>query len=152
LGEFGLDPGVAAAADLSVVEVRLGRVDGDDGDAVLAENRIPGAEELLEMDVADVSRVVVPGHDNECLATETIQVALGLRVLLLEPERRQVARADHDVRVERVDVRDRPLHQIRDEIGAAAVEIGQMRDRERLHARSLEKRPGGYPTSLVPWL
>src|SRR5262249_17759477 len=139
-------------ADLAVVEVGLRRVDGDDGDAVLAKNRIPGPEKLLEMDVADVSRVVVAGHDHECLATQTIQVALRLRVLLLEPERRQVAGADHDVRIERVDVGDRPLHQIRYEMGAAAMEVGKMRDCERLHARSLEKRPGGHPTSLVPWV
>jgi hypothetical protein len=93
---------------------------------------------------------VVSGHDDECLTIEPIEVPLRLRVLLFEAERRQVSRADDDVRVERVDVGDRPLHQIRDEIGAAAMEIGKVRDREGLHARSVEKRPADHPTSLVP--
>src|SRR5207342_3358216 len=47
-GELGLDPRVAAAADLPVVEVGLGRVDGDDRDTFLAENRVAAAEHLLE--------------------------------------------------------------------------------------------------------
>ena len=38
VGELLLDPRVAAAADLAVVEVGLGRVDGDDGDAVRARS------------------------------------------------------------------------------------------------------------------
>ena len=67
-GELLLDPAVAAAADLAVVEVGLGRVDRDDGDAVLAEHRVALAEELLEMDVADVPRVVVPRDHDERLA------------------------------------------------------------------------------------
>ena len=56
------------------------------------------AEQLLEMDVADVARVVVPGDDDERLALEPVEVALGLRVLLLEAEGGQVAGADDDVR------------------------------------------------------
>ena len=39
LGELLLDPAVAAAADLPVVEIGLGRVDGDDRDAVLSAAR-----------------------------------------------------------------------------------------------------------------
>ena len=65
LGEFGLDPAVAAAADLAVVEVGLGRIDRHHGHPALAQHRVPGAEQLLEVDVADVSRVVVPGYDDE---------------------------------------------------------------------------------------
>ena len=57
--ELLLDPAVAAAADLPVVEVGLGRVDRDERDAVLAQHRATVAEELLEVDVADVARVVV---------------------------------------------------------------------------------------------
>ena len=93
-----LDPAVAAAPDLAVVEVGLGRVDGDDADPALAQHRVPAAEELLEVDVADVSRVVVPGDDDERLAGDPVEVALRLRVLLLEAERREVAGADDDVR------------------------------------------------------
>src|SRR5438477_6209683 len=56
-GELLLDPAVTAAADLTVVEVGLGRVDGDDGRPAAPENRVAVAEQLLEMEVADVSRV-----------------------------------------------------------------------------------------------
>ena len=42
--ELGLDPAVAAAADLAVIEVGLGRVDGDDGHPALAQDRVPVAE------------------------------------------------------------------------------------------------------------
>ena len=59
--ELLLDPRVAAAADLAVVEIGLGRVDGDDGDPVLAQDRVAVPEEVLEVDVADVAGVVVPG-------------------------------------------------------------------------------------------
>ena len=98
LDELLLDPAVAAAADLAVVEVGLGRVDGDDGHAVDVQDGVPVAEVLLEMDVADVPRVVVAGHDDERLALEPIEVRLRLGELLLEAERRQVAGADDEVR------------------------------------------------------
>src|SRR5215510_16250974 len=95
-----LDPSVTPAADLPVVEIRLGRVDRDDGHAVEVEHRVARAEELLEMDVADVPRVVVSGHDDQRLALEPVEVRLRLRELLLEAEGRQVAGADDDVRLE----------------------------------------------------
>ena len=69
-GELLLDPAVATASDLTVVEVGLGRVDRDDGDAVLAEHRVALAEELLEVDVADVARVVVARDDDERVAVD----------------------------------------------------------------------------------
>ena len=56
-----LDPAVAAAADRAVVHVGLRRVDRDDRDAVAVEVAAALAEQLLEVDVADVARVVVPG-------------------------------------------------------------------------------------------
>ena len=56
---------VAAAADLAVIEVGLRRVDRDDRDAALAQHRVALAEELLEVDVADVARVVVAGDDDD---------------------------------------------------------------------------------------
>ena len=79
--------------------------------AVLREHRVAVAEQLLEVDVADVARVVVPGDDDERLALDPVEVALRLDVLVLEPEGRQVAGADDDVRIQVVDLADRPLHQ-----------------------------------------
>src|SRR5919204_407983 len=61
--ELLLDPAVPAPPDLTVVEIRLAGIDGDDGDTTLPEDRVAIAEELLEVDVADVPRVVVTRDD-----------------------------------------------------------------------------------------
>ena len=47
-----------------------------------------------------------------------------------EAERREVTRADDDVRLELVDLPDRPLEQARLEVRPAAVQIGELRDPE----------------------
>ena len=154
LGELLLDPAVATAADLAVVEVGLARVDGDDRDAALPEHRVPLAEHLLEVDVADVPRVVVPGHDDDRVAVDAVEVLARGEVLVAEAERRQVARADDDVRLELVDLADRALEQADLEVRPAAVEIGDLRDPEDAvrprHVHSLRGR--GRPTLSVPWL
>ncbi len=156
LRELLLDPAVAAAPDLAVVEVGLGRVDRDDGRRADPQDRVPVAEELLEVDVADVARVVVARDHDHRLALDLVQVAARLLVLVLEAERRQVARADDDVRLQVVDLADRPLEQPRHEVLAAAVQVGQVRDRERRplqrlgHGRSIG-RPGlQLPLRFVP--
>ena len=115
-GELLLDPPVAPAPDLAVVEVRLRRVDGDHRDAALPQHGVPVPEELLEMDVADVPRIVVSRDHDGRLALDAIEVAAGRRVLLLEAERRQIAGADDDVGFQVVDLGNRPFHQIRDEV------------------------------------
>ncbi len=63
--ELLLDPPVSSAADLTVVEVGLGRVDGDDGGAALSEHGAALADQLLEMHVADVAGIVVSRHDHQ---------------------------------------------------------------------------------------
>ena len=138
-----------------MVEVGLGRVDRDDGDAVHVQNGVAVAEELLEVDVADVARVVVSGHDDERLALEAVEVRLGLRELLFEAEGRQIARADDDVRGHVVDLADRALHEARHEMRAAAVEVGDVRDLEDAvggrHGRSVRptQRTRAYPRPLL---
>ena len=129
--ELLLDPRIAAAADLAVVEVGLGRVDGDDGHAPDVQHRAAVAEHLLEVDVADVARVVVARDDHERLALDLVQVGLGLDVLGLEAERGQVAGADDEVRLHVVDLADRPLEQRRDEVRPPAVQVGDVGDPER---------------------
>jgi hypothetical protein len=74
---------------------------------------------------------VVPGDDHHVLADDPLEVALGLRVLLLEPERRQVTRADDDVGLELVDLRDRPLGEVREEVRRAAMEVREVSDPEQ---------------------
>ena len=131
LGELLLDPAVAAAADDAVVEVGLRGVDRDDRHALDAEDAPALAEQLLEVDVADVAGIVVPGNDDDILAVEPVEVALGLGVLLLEAERRQVTGADDDLRLELVDLVDRAFGEIRDEVRRAAVEVGKVSDPEQ---------------------
>src|SRR5262249_20173831 len=128
-GELLLDPGVPPTTDLAVVEVGLARVDGDDGHAVPMENRVALAEQLFEVDVADVARVVVSGDDDDRAARERVEVTLGLRVFLLEPEAGQVTGADDDVRPQVVDLADRTLEQVRNEVRTPAMQVGDVRDR-----------------------
>src|SRR5439155_277582 len=97
------DPGVAPSTDLAVVEVRLCGVDGDDSDPADAHHGVAVAEELLEVDVADVPRVVVARDDDDRLAVDRVDVLLGEGVLLLEPEGRQIARDDDDFRLQVLD-------------------------------------------------
>ena len=135
--ELLLDPAVAPAPDLAVVEVGLGRVHGDHGHAAEPEHRVAVAEHVLEVHVADVARVVVPRDDHDRLALDPVEVRLRHRVLVLEAERGQVARADDDVGAEVVDLADRALEQVRHEVGAPAVDVGDLRDRERAAVSSL---------------
>jgi hypothetical protein len=128
--ELLLDPPVAAAPDLAVVDVRRGRVDGDDRDAVDVEHRAALAEQLLEVDEADVPGVVVARDDDETVALEPVEVLPGLAVLPLEAGGGEVARADHDVGPEVVDLGDRALHELGHEVRVAAVDVRDVRDRE----------------------
>jgi hypothetical protein len=91
LGKLLLDPPVAAAPDLAVVEVRLRRIDGDDRDAVRVHDRVALAELLLEMHVADVPGIVVSGDDDEPVALDAVEVLLRVGILLAEAERGQIA-------------------------------------------------------------
>ena len=74
-----------------MIEVGLRRIDGDDRHAATADDGASLPEQLLEVDVADVPRVVVPGNDHERVAGDPVEVALGGGVLLLETERREIA-------------------------------------------------------------
>ena len=127
-----LDPAVAATSDLPVVQVRLGRVDGDHGHAADVDNRAPVAEQLLEVDVADVPRVVVARDDDHRLALDRVEIALRERVLVLEPVRRQVAGDDDDVGRELVHLGDGALEEIREEELRPAVQVRQLDEREHV--------------------
>ena len=94
------------------------------------------------MDIADVPRVVVAGHDDERVARDPLEVVPRAGELLLEAVRRQVAGADHDVGVEIVDLGDRALHQIGHEMRVAAVDVGQMGERELHGSETLEGEGG----------
>jgi hypothetical protein len=66
---------------------------------------------------------------------------------VLEAERGQVAGADDDVRLEVVDLGDRALEQARDEVLPTAMQVGQVRDRER---RAFDAGSIGRPGRQLP--
>ena len=133
--ELLLDPAVAAAADLAVVEVGLARVDRDDRRRGRREHRVPVAEELLEVDVADVARVVVAGDHDHRLALDPVQVVARERVLVLEAVRGEVAGDHDDVRLELVHLGDRALEVLRQEELLPAVQVRELHDPEHRRRR-----------------
>src|SRR5206468_8882162 len=86
LGEPLRDPAVVLAADLALVDVRLGRVDGDQSYVetveLEAEAVVPGPERLLVQEVADVARVVVAGNEDDVFALDTRELVPRVGVLL----------------------------------------------------------------------
>ena len=95
--ELLIDPAVASAADLAVIQVGLAGVDGDDRDRPFPQDRVPLSEHLLEVHVPDVARVVVSGNDDECVAVDPVEILPGGQILVSEAEGREVARAHDDV-------------------------------------------------------
>ena len=92
-----LDPLVAAAADQPVVEVGLGGVHGEDRHAVQVQLRPPLAEQLLEVDVPDVARVVVARDHDHPLAGDLVEVLPSELVLGPVAVAREVSGHDHHV-------------------------------------------------------
>src|SRR5262249_61890610 len=113
-----------------------------------ATPRAPLAEKPLEVPVPDVACVVIPRDDDERLALEPVEVLLRLHVLGFESEGRQVTGADDQVGLEVVDLCDRTLHQVGNEVGPAAVQVGDVSDRKAIpggHAR--ESKASGAAAS-----
>ena len=92
---------------------------------------LPGAEQILEMDIADVAGVVVARHHQQVLALDLVQVALGQQVFLLEALVGEVAGDDHDVGLELVELDDGAVHEVGHEILRTRVHVGDMGDDER---------------------
>ena len=131
VGELLLDPAVAPAADLPVVEIGLGRVDGDERDAVRAQHGVAVAEQLLEVDVADVARVVVPGdHDRSTRTRSRRGSARASAYSSLKPCEVRSPEMTTTSGCELVRLGDRALEQVRQEELLPAVQIGQLDDRE----------------------
>ena len=125
-----LDHAVAPTADLAVVEVGLARVDRDDRRPTDVEHRVPLAEQVLEVDVADVARVVVPGDHDHRLALDAVEVIAREHVLVLEAVRGEVARDHDDVRLHLVHLGDRALEVLREEELRPAMKVGELHDPE----------------------
>ena len=94
------------------------------------EHRVPLAEQLLEVDVADVARVVVAGDHDHRLALDAVEVLARERVLVLEAVRGEVARDHDDVGLHLVHLGDRALEVLREEELRPAMEVGELDDPE----------------------
>jgi len=102
------------------------------------------------VDVPHVARVVVAGDDNDRLAVDLVDVVLGERVFLLEAERGEISGANDDVRLQVVDLRDRPLEEVGQKELRAAVQIGDLDDRERVSIRDARSLgPSGQVATLT---
>src|SRR4051794_8651595 len=123
-----LDPGVATPADRAVVEVGLGGIDRDDRDAVDVDDGRALAEQLLEVDVADVARVVVARHDDHTLALELVEILARGLVLGAETVVGEVAADDYAVGLELVELGYRPLQQTGHEVRRPAMQVGDLGD------------------------
>ena len=130
--QLGVDPAVVLAPDLALVEVGLGRVDRDDLGAALGDgdrrDRVAGAEEVLEVPVADVTGVMVAHRDDHVRARELIQelpAPLELAAIALH---RQVAGDDHQVGIELVGLRDGGAQQLAAEEPLADMQVRHLDD------------------------
>ena len=89
----------------------------------MVEHGATFAHQLLEVHVADVARVVVAGDHDHPLAGDPRQVVGRLLKLAPQAVAGQVAGDDHHVRLELVDLDDRPVEQARNEERRAAVQV-----------------------------
>src|SRR4029079_7305954 len=85
-------------------------------------------EQLLEVQVADVSGVVVAGDGGE-RRLDAIEVRDRDLVFLPIPLVREIAGAQHQVGLELVQLDDHTVHQVRNEEWGANVQVGDVGDR-----------------------
>ena len=74
------------------------------------------------------------------LALDPVEVLARRLVLARASLAGQVAGDDHHVGLELVDLHDRPVEQARHEVRRAAVEVGEVRDREACYAHAASRR------------
>src|ERR671925_538030 len=125
--ELCVDPAVVLASHFPLVEIRLGGVEGYELRLTLGHrdrlSPLAGAEEILEIPVADVPRVVIPHDDNDVGATEPVEVAADLLELVSVAVGGQIAGDGHQIGRESVGLLDRRGQQIRFEESRADVDI-----------------------------
>ena len=85
-----LDPVIAVAPDAPAVEVRFGGVDPEKVHPAESDLRLAGAEQRLEVDLADVARIVVPRHDQHAIALDPVEQRACLSVFVAQAHVGQV--------------------------------------------------------------
>src|SRR3990170_1778749 len=136
-----VEPLVALAPDLALVDVGLARIHANY--AYTLDFHVPtsGADQLLEVQVADVARIVVAG-DRVHRRLDPLGVRDPVLELLPVALVRQVAAADDHVRRQLVQLHDDPVHQVRDEVGGADVRVGDVGDRDHGRSSLAPRAPG----------
>jgi hypothetical protein len=108
------DPRVVLATDLAVVDFRLGRIHRERHLHLTcrhAQLRVPRPEHPLELQIADMARVVISGNDDDPWTGKRVQLLLGQRVPVGVALIGDVA-GDHDeIRLRLVDLVDRGAQQ-----------------------------------------
>jgi len=110
-GEALRDPPVVLTPDLTLVEVGLGRVDGDERDLEPVEleppSRVSPSEGVLEQEITDVPCVVVPRDAHDVGTLDRAKLLAGKRVLIGKTVVGEVTGDDDEVRFGCVDLLDR---------------------------------------------
>src|ERR671911_1678343 len=128
--ELGIEPAVMLAPDLSLVEIRLGRVQHDDlglslGDGDLGRP-LPDAEELLEVPVADVLGVVVAHSVDYVRTLQTIEILFRLLELPAVSLHRKIPHDGYQVRLQSVALLDGIFQEILSKQPRTHVDIGHL--------------------------
>jgi hypothetical protein len=125
--ELGVDPAIVLAPNLPLVEVGLRRVEGDQlGLALWHRDRLgalAGAEEVLEVAVANVPGVVIAHDDDNVGALEPVEVAAHLLELVSIALGGQIAGDGDQVGGQRVGLLDGGDQQIGFEEPRADVDV-----------------------------
>src|SRR5215218_8678262 len=128
--ELGVEPAVVLAPDLSLVEIRLGRVERDDfcfslGDWDLGRP-LPYAEELLEVPVADILGVVVAHRVDYVRTLQTVEILFCLLELPAISLHRKIPHDGYQVRLQSVALLDGGLQEILPKQPRTHVDIGHL--------------------------
>ncbi len=135
--EVLLDPVVALATDSPGVEVRLARVDAEHARARVHQLDAACAEQVREVLVADVARVVVAHQHHSTVARDPVDEVVRQFELVMETHVGEVAGHNHDVRAQQIELVDDALGERGDVIARPAVQVGDVRDDGRCsHAAS----------------
>jgi len=168
LAEALLDPLIPLSADAPGVQIRLARVEAQHAQPRVCEINAATSEQLREVLVAYVPRVMIAEKDRFVLAMYRLDQPVRLSELLAKPHVGKVARDHDDVGLELVKLVDDTLGQRRDVVSRPAVQVRDVRyDRRPIHvssgessryfgrdcleSASREVRDSSPPRRLVSW-